>query len=591
MSNISVHGQKPRNFDPLDHEPTLTDDPNTGMTGYEYNTAMAKIMGAHFRDPLVATTPVVYRDDKGNELDDEHLGDLLAIPMIPNYDVRTHNANAQQLLSQILAHIDTSIVHSINNVFLAQLYGPTAPPPSGNVYYTPAADIIPAAKKYLIEMSTPGTDLPDRTIDMIAQVNLALGSAYHPEALGVAFANEEAFKAFATDLSAKASAMLSAGTIDGAVSNKLNQVAGLPFDGLTESLVIRTFDDGPGDENCFARVLHRLIVDYARQEQATARGNDGPVMMGLSPFHAANWIMPRTIIFYDIEAHARADASLISAEWQAINRRTRSKLHVIDMRKLTKLETADEVLANAISQSELERTKQRAQRRAAIASDFADNPPAATSALRDILALVKKIGKVNRSSNPQVYRKKTVTRPSRRRPNDPAAAGRYRNKRYQPDIHFYADLSASMSMKSHLDTVMLLMGVASKLGVDFYFSSFSHILSQEVKIPVKGRTQKQIYDMIMALPKVGGWTDFAQIYDYINISAERGRRLNIIATDLEWWPGSGQTIRHPNNTFYVPAFDRSQPHEWDAIRYNAAKFTNAMVDHEPQIDSMLLGMR
>lgn len=596
MTKITVTGQRPVAVDALDYTPTLTDDPNTGLTGYEYNTAFAGLVEEVLSEPLHPGGAVAFTDDAGTTRDAQYLGDILSIPLHEEHDTVTHNKVAQDILSQMLLALDTSRVHSINRLFLSQLYHATLPAPGSyggrQVHYTADADILPPAKKYLSDHGGGGdpATIHTDTAEGLRDVFIGIGSAYAPRTLGIAFADEEAFDDYTEYLVQQTQTLVSAGSVDATVLGKMNQIASMGLKELTQALVLRNSTEHIGEEYCFARVLHRLTVDYARTRRATTAAANEPLTCSLMPFHTAEWILPRTMIFINIERHARSSAPEINRCWQSINRQLGMGFTVLDPRKISKLETFSANLSKMKSDVAVGSNKEAAQRRDVNENDFDELPPAPSQAVSEIISVMKSIGNVHRSNNIVPVRRKTLTRASRRRPDDPAAPGRYTSRKYLPDIHFYADKSGSMSIEDSRDTIMLLMTFAARHNINFYFSSFSHVLSKEVMIPVAGRGPRELSRMLKAIPMVSGWTDYKQIYDYINVNRDRSRRLNIVATDFEWLPYSSSTIRHPRNLVYVPAFNRDNDYAWDHVRDSASNFVNAMTDHDPHIRRRLLGM-
>lgn len=94
--------------------------------------------------------------------------------------------------------------------------------------------------------------------------------------------------------------------------------------------------------------------------------------------------------------------------------------------------------------------------------------------------------------------------------------GKVISRKYIPDIHIYLDTSGSISTENYEDTIKMLITFAKKMGVDLYFTSFSHIMSTPVRLRIKDRSVAQVWKQFAAVPKVSGGTDYQQIYTFIN---------------------------------------------------------------------------
>lgn len=127
--------------------------------------------------------------------------------------------------------------------------------------------------------------------------------------------------------------------------------------------------------------------------------------------------------------------------------------------------------------------------------------------------------------------------------------------------------------------------MAKKLGVNLYVSSFSHVLSAPTMLKVAGRSTRRIWEEFRRIPKVTGGTDYRQIWDFINASPVRARRLSLIITDFEWYPPP-ERLDHPKHLFYAPCGAVN----WDRLVANARDFTAAMGHIEPAIHQRLIGV-
>jgi hypothetical protein len=176
-------------------------------------------------------------------------------------------------------------------------------------------------------------------------------------------------------------------------------------------------------------------------------------------------------------------------------------------------------------------------------------------------------------------------RPNRRRPDDPNAIGKMKNTKYRPDIHVYLDCSGSISEDMYSDTVMNLIRLAQKSQVNFYFTTFSHYITEAHKIEVKGRPISEIYKEIQGLPKASGGTDFSLVWSKIksidkwNRMNGRSYQINFMITDFCCGVGRGSKFRkgapEVDNLYYVP-ISTSQSN-WRNVKSWAETFAKAMI--------------
>ncbi|MBD5584452.1 MAG: VWA domain-containing protein, partial [Clostridia bacterium] len=152
-----------------------------------------------------------------------------------------------------------------------------------------------------------------------------------------------------------------------------------------------------------------------------------------------------------------------------------------------------------------------------------------------------------------------------------------------PDIHLYIDTSGSVSEEDYQMAVKACIRMARKLGVNMYFNSFSHILSQCTKLSLAGKTPQQIYAAFQKVPKVTGGTEYSQVWNYINASKKRSRELSLMITDFEYTAPS-YVIKHPENLYYLP----HSTVDWSRILREADDFVKSCEHNDPAIRSHLL---
>ncbi|BAS11874.1 hypothetical protein AHiyo8_01770 [Arthrobacter sp. Hiyo8] len=98
------------------------------------------------------------------------------------------------------------------------------------------------------------------------------------------------------------SSALPAGTI-----KLLGDFAALELKSLTESLLLRQDDTDNNEELSFARLVVHLLMQYVElQNVQQAQPGGTPVTSGVLPFTVGELFCPKSLVFVNAEAHARA---------------------------------------------------------------------------------------------------------------------------------------------------------------------------------------------------------------------------------------------------------------------------------------------
>lgn len=436
------------------------------------------------------------------------------------------------------------------------------PFPTPTIMYNAATDVVPIARKMLA-----------------GQVNedyffASLAFFARPKILGFYFINELAFNDFKTWLTSQHT-MLQA-TLPANTNQMMTDfLTGIKLSGLTEGLCLRKNDSDNNDEMSFARLIVAMLMNYTMQVSASE--------FGVLPFDLAELYCPLNILFVNVEKHAHANASQVNKEWNMIQQSLQTKINMISNNRLTKLTATAKAAQRAATQAANALNNQNATANRMARTKFRKTRPT----MIDITKCIKKVlSKMNTNMKTMnVYRaaKTTFSKANRRDPDDFNKKGIAISTKYKPDIHVYVDTSGSISERDYQDAIKALIQMSRKLGVDMYFNSFSHIMSQCTKLPINGRSTAQIYAAFQKVPKVSGGTDYIQIWNYINKTKKRKRELSLIITDFEWTAPS-YVIPHPENLYYIPCSTFS----WSTIQRNADGFVKSMEHNDPAIRSHLL---
>lgn len=166
-----------------------------------------------------------------------------------------------------------------------------------------------------------------------------------------------------------------------------------------------------------------------------------------------------------------------------------------------------------------------------------------------------------RSENSIKIKRPTYQRASRRNPEDINSKGVIKKTTYNPDIHIYLDCSGSITEDMYSNGLRVIIAIAKLLKTDLYFSSFSHIVSKPSRINVAGKSTSEIYKAIKNIPKVGGGTQYENVWTSIdqiekfNNQQRKASRLNFIITDFEYGLRDGFQFNPKSasvkNTYYL----------------------------------------
>ena len=562
---LTITNQKPAQFSPVHTLPVSGD--------YDPAAAITATVVDPLYTPLNQNHAVVINDGNGNDLDKDETGQLILDCLGDSVNPQAE-ATVKDLLAQGGIYYDRRTPLLVNEMFAVQAgVQYKLPAPSPTCLYTAQTDVIPAAKKLLAgQVSDAG------------ELFASIAYAFHPETLGFWFQSSVAFQDFQTWLvttTAGISSVLPADTI-----KLLNDFGKLPFKDLTESLILRKNDSDGNDEYSFARVIVHMLMDYVRQQETATAAAQSLPEAGAMPFVMSELYCPRTIVLVNVEAHARASASKVNSEWKMINTSIASPVKVVSNKALSNLTALPRAAAKAqqsAAMSAMQQGPNQSGRSAQVT--FRKQEPNKVDLVKDLQRALKRMGQVNRSQNVFKQVKSTFVKANRRDPDDWNKPGRIVSNRYMPDIHVYVDTSGSISEANYQQSVIMLIAMAKKLNVNLYFNSFSHVLSQEVMLRTADKSVGQIWNEFRRIPKVQGGTEYKQIWDYINMSPSRRKRLSLVITDFEWYPPNAR-VEHPKNLYYAPCSSMN----WDMITRSAKYFVDGMQHIEPAIAGRMLGM-
>lgn len=435
------------------------------------------------------------------------------------------------------------------------------PEPSATVIYNPAVDVIPTARKFLAGQAD------------YHEWFAVLAYYANPQVLGFYFVNENSFNNFKNYFASEVAMLNNVLPVE--TVQLCTDFQNLKLDGLTESLLLRNDDNENNDPFSFARLLVNRLMDYTTKVSNAE--------FSVLPFDIGELICPKSVVFVNIDKHAKATNRQVADEWKLINQSVASKPPVISLNQLTKLTAMQRNLkklaglaANAMSNrmSPTAKAKQVAFRR---------TPPNSLDMARLIRKIMDKMTFVNKSMNVYKKVKNTFARPNRREPDNFNKQGKMISTKYKPDIHLYIDTSGSISEENYQDAVKACIAMAKKLNVNLYFNSFSHVLSQCAKLHTKDKSVSAIYKEFQRLPKVTGGTDYYNVWQYIMRNKDRRREISILMTDFEY-EAPNKHIDHPKNLYYMPMSHM----DWNKILRYTEYFTKSIIGQVPDIRNHIL---
>lgn len=560
---LTITNQKPAQFSAVHKLPVSGDyDPVAGITA----TIVEPL-----HTPLNQNHPVVISDAQGNTIDKDDTTQLVLNCLGDTVDAQAEDT-VKSLVAQGSVYYDQKSPLLVNELFAVQAgVQYKLPTPTPTCIYTAQSDVIPAAKKLLAGQ-----------VNDAGELFASIAYAYHPETLGFWFQSSAAFDDFKTWLNGTTAALST--VLPGDTTNLLNQFGKITLKGLTESLLLRKDDADENEEYSFARVIVHMLMDYVQQKETAAAQAQTTPETGVMPFLLSELYSPRTLVIVNVEAHARATGNKVAAEWKMINTSIAAPVKVLSNKSLSKLTALPRAAAKAQkAASNMNKANNQSGRSAQV--KFRKQAPSKVELVKDLTRALKRMGQVNRSQN--IYRKvkSSFVKANRRDPDDWNKPGKMVSTHYMPDIHVYVDTSGSISEENYQQSVIMLISMAKKLNVNLYFNSFSHILSQEILLRTANKSVTQIWNEFRKIPKVSGGTEYKQIWDYINMSPVRKRRLSLMITDFEWYPRTTR-VEHPKNLYYAPCSSM----DWKTITHYAHKYVANMHHIEPAIAQRMLGL-
>ncbi len=513
----------------------------------------------HLFQPLIPGQPVTI-EENGTPLTEDDITQLLfdcsTDAVVPQAEDRM-----KEILQQTLTYYAKDL--NVQNVYAVQAgLKEHLPLPTSRCKYQPT-DVIDASKQLMSGQLSRSAFFA--TVAFYTRV----------DTFGYYFVNDAAwteFQAWMTNEVQQLGAVIPADTI------KLCQdLQNIRLNQLTQSFVLRDDDTQNNDPYSFARIFPFYLMMY---EKINDQNGKPAYLAGHMPFSFAENFCPRSIVIMNVEKHAHAHPAEIQNEWNIVQKALQLRPKVLGNNKIQSL-TSVARMATKIAASGAMRHSSQMMKSAQIR--FRKTPLTITDLYSYIMKIYKHAAFVQTSENATKCYKYTYQRPSRRDPDNPDRMGKTTGWKYKPDLHVYLDCSGSISERQYQDAIKACIKLAKKMNVNFYFNSFSHIMSQTTKLKLKDRSVAEIYKEFRKIPKVGGGTDYEQIWHYINRSQRFSKEVSIVISDFEY-TAPNHYVKHPRFLYYAPISTSN----WAIIRQEATEFAKSMLGICPTIRKHIL---
>lgn len=513
----------------------------------------------HLFQPLIPGQQVLIEED-GHPLTKDDITQLLfscsGDAIMPQYEDRM-----KEIFQQTLTYYAKDL--NVQNVYAVQAgLKEHMPLPTSRCKYLPT-DIIDASKQLMSGQIS--RDAFFATVAFYTRV----------DTFGYYFVNDAAWAQFQTWMANEIQQL--GNVIPPDTAQLCQDLAKIRLNQLTQSFVLRDDDSQNNDPYSFARIFPFYLMMY---EKLNIQNGQPAYLAGHMPFTFAENFCPRSIVIMNVEKHAHAHPADIQNEWSIVQKALQMRPKVLGNNKIQSLTSVSRMAAK-MARSGAMRKSSAMQKSAQIR--FRKTPPTIT----DLHGYIKKIYKhasfVQTSENATKCYKMSYNRPSRRDPDNPDRMGKTAGIKYKPDLHVYLDCSGSISERQYQDAIKACIKLAKKMNVNFYFNSFSHMMSQTTKLKLKDRSVAEIYKAFQKIPKVGGGTDYEQIWHYINRNQKFSNEVSIVISDFEY-TAPNHYVKHPRFLYYAPISTGN----WNVIRECATDFAKSMLSICPNIRSHIL---
>lgn len=488
----------------------------------------------NFYQPLQASQPVNIQLDGTDYSTEEFSQDLTQLLTSP--DDQPELDNQFSAIFHQASQYKTSQVRSYQTAFADSfLLASKMPLPSPHAFYTYGTDVQNQAKAFLID---------PHNLDKLNQLKLGLTGTLLNQATNRAWlfivTDNDLFDTFKQQ-----------------VSTLIN---------LAQDPQLTTFDNDLASISLDANDTFTSLT-LGRQSPALPYLLSATVSMlkpYILPLNLRAFVQPVGLSFINLQNLANTDDQTFNLELQQLTRLT-NQLNKFRIVKFSQLQTAKTLSAqaNASQQQQKQYVKKTPdQVKRQLQRGFHLTMPSTNQQLKRLTKIVNRSTSSLMSDNTYHSSYQTFMRPNRRYPNDINLRGTMQTTSYRPDIHIFLDTSGSISEDQYKTAVTMLILISKKLNTNLYFTSFADEITPTVKLETKNASPSLIYRQIKAIPKVGGGTEYENVWKTIDIIDRQNRskhlapRLNFMITDFAYDVSSLWTpqLHSPSTTrlFYLP---------------------------------------
>lgn len=571
MKLIQINNQKPVVFNQLvDFMATIdpAKDPDTYVA--ELTEHVKKTFVQPLYEPINPQSPVEIIVDLGNGNVALSIDDLTGYVL----SLLTNNYVNNQLEDFLKEIYTQSMRYNVSNrlpfdtQLILESFGiPKLPVVSSKTRYKWSTDVIPSAKDLLIDW-TDDTYKHTLIASLYGTITQTQASR---ECLIVYLKSDDIYKQIQTKIAPYGSNTI----LKPDVLAVINSIKNIQFDGSDATTTWLLPQNDPYSEYAVNRIVYSAIADIIAPDTGF-----------VSTHNVSNIINATAVVFVSVESLAHSSTMSLNREFNDIERALTltKQIPVANRNVISSAKLVSQSITKRQSPAPVVSTGNRTiERKARI--HLRTKPLTNQAQIGLIYKLMNQATTTIQSQNQYKTKRKTGMRPNRRQSTNQDLLGVINKTSYRPDIHVYVDTSGSISEENYQSTVMNLIKLARKSKVNMYFTSFSHILSDETLIKVQGKSAKRLYQEIQNIPKVSGGTDFENVWLMIEEVAKVGRvkghapRLNFIVSDFEYYPKNTrmfpQNATHVENTFYVPI--TCEPYEYANVRHCAKNLIDTMV--------------
>lgn len=560
---ITIHNQ-----DKVTFPQTILPDVPPHIDTLNYQQLIQKHLKTTFVDPLFTNEDTTIHVDNV-AITDKILVNALNDIWANDYVDRDLEQDIEEIYQKSLGLDDNKLIQ-IEHFYTAYLLKKqNLPLPSNGehvIRYTAQTDLIPASKELYMNFE----DNHARE-EFTASMGGYLFSERNADHRVIAFSNPDAFHQFTNELHT----IHEQNHLDDITKKKFQSLASFSLeDKLSDGLILN-----PSNEqhpNSFSRILTRKLIKFQR---------DQPHMLYHVPVNVKESIYePTSIIFLNLERLKNAKPKDIAKEFKIIKR---SKAQALKMNLLSNKEINQLKEFQTLKQykkttnNDHEKSLNEKYKRK---NNFSKRPLSKKQMVNLITKALKQHKTNHITSNTYKAQHKTYNRPNRRNPLDPTKAGITNRTYHHPNIHIYLDTSGSVTEDMYQESIMVLIALAKNLRSNIYFNSFSHKLSETTLIKTTNLSTKKLYEKINNIPKVGGGTEYENIWKHIN-KLNQSNHLNFIITDFEYRLNRRvqfkSTDPHIKQTYYIPLITKGVTEDvtqlmWNGTKENAKQFQEAM---------------